>query len=100
MPVVVTEASEDPADPGTLCRLANRRLCDAQDSIIIAVSCRYLLTGSDAYAKMWLYAKEGTSGLLLLGIAEDYKAIEKNTALRNGDLWFLHHREASFGPLE
>ncbi|ESU40532.1 Coatomer beta subunit, partial [Giardia duodenalis] len=59
------------------------------------VSCRYLLIGIDACTEMWLYAKEGTSGLLLLGIAEDCKAIKKNTALCNDDLCSPHHRKTS-----
>ena len=95
MPVVVAEASKGSTGLRTLCGLENKELYDAQDSIIIAVSCRYLLASSDACVEMGLYAKEGTPGLLLLGIAEDCKAIEKNTALRNADLYFPHHRKTS-----
>lgn len=90
LPTVVAEASKGSVDPRTLCGLATKEMYDAQDSLIIAVSCRYLLAGIDACVKTGLYTREGISGLLLVGIAKYYKVIEKNTAVCSSDLCFIN----------
>lgn len=88
LPTAVAEASKGSVDPRTLCGLATKEMYDAQDSLIIAVSCRYLLAGIDACVKTGLYTREGISGLLLVGIAKYYKVIEKYCSVQQRPLLY------------
>lgn len=90
LPTAIAEASKNFVDSRTLCGLATKEIYDSQDSLIIAVCCRYLIRGIDACIEVGLYSKENISGILLVGIAKYYKLIEKSTSICNSDLCFIN----------